>query len=165
MTAKNEPVDILNALRQELDELREEVRTPKRKEGPSNREARSLGSKPGHRYCTDKTCGFFLVRVPVDLLGSETVTFYKDPQGNVTDRVEASTISWDFADPADAVCEGCNKTVGCLQPDAHTAATIDDLLALQRRRILDSDDDATTVRKDIDVMRERQAKALARVPS
>jgi hypothetical protein len=147
------------------EERREQERlaTQQKKEPNPNRQTKSLGTKTGHRYCTDSSCEYYLVKVPVELEGTETEVLLKDPAGNITDKVENSWITWDYANPDDAVC-GCNATVGILPPDSPPpAAGFDDLTALQRRRIKIGDEDALSIKADIKGMRDRQAQVLAKV--
>jgi hypothetical protein len=144
---------------EEAEQQRERER--ERKKPVNNRRSRSLGTKQGHRYCVDQSCEFFLVKVPVELEGTETEILFKDESGGVTDKVESSTITWDFAHPEEARCSGCRKIAGNLPPDSPPpAAGFDDLTALQRRRIRIGDEDALSIKSDIKAMRDRQAKVL-----
>jgi hypothetical protein len=145
--------DELARVQRQLDELNNKA--------PS-RATKDLGTKQGYRLCTSHACDHFLVKHPVPLVGTETVHFMKDSEGNFTDRVENSTTTWDFLSVEDSRCGGCDTLLGKIDPDAQEpAAGFDDLTAPHRRRVRIGDEDPKDVREDIERMRERQAKVLA----
>jgi hypothetical protein len=133
-----------------------------RKRPVNNRRTKDLGVKQGYRLCTDSSCDWQYVRVPVELRDSETEILQKDVYGQLTDHVENSTITWDFADPDGAMCEGCGKSVGMVTPGGEPLPGVpDDITALHRRRVKLGDDTPQDIAADTKRLRERQAKVLA----
>jgi hypothetical protein len=147
-------------------EAAEEARIAERerKRPVNNRRTKDLGVKQGYRLCVDPACDWQYVRVPVELRGTEVEVLARDVYGNLLDHAENSTLTYDFANPDDAICEGCGKHVGMVTPGGEPLPGVpDDITALHRRRVKLGDDTPQDIAADTKRLRERQAAVLAKL--
>jgi hypothetical protein len=77
-----------------------------------NRHVRDLGLAKAFRRCSTASCSQFDVPVEVEIAGSETVQYTRDPQGNPTEFVENSWVHYNLVDPDQGICPSCSKNVG-----------------------------------------------------